>query len=71
VPVVKRADAGFRRTKLKYFPNSEESGADYLVNLLHSWGVVDAEKATVEGYMTDRQHYEIWFGQATSNTNPP
>jgi hypothetical protein len=71
VPVVKKADAGFRRTKVKYFPNSKESGADYLVNVLHSWGVVDAEKVPVEGYMTDPQHYEIWFGQTTSNTNAP
>lgn len=71
VPVVRSADAGFRRTKVKYFPNSEERGADYLVNLLHSWGVVDAEKVPIEGYMTGRQHYEIWFGQTASNVTPP
>lgn len=71
VPTVRSANAGFRRTKVKYFPNSKESGADNLVSLLHSWGVVDAEKVSMDGYLTEPQHYEIWFGQIASNTNSP
>jgi hypothetical protein len=71
VPGIRRVDKGFNRTKVKYFRNNEEDGADSLVNLLHSWGVRDAEKALVGNYATDPRHYEIWFGQITSTTNSP
>jgi hypothetical protein len=71
VPAVRRTDKGFNRTKVKYFRNNEEDGADNLVNLLRSWGVKDAEKVLIGGYPTDPRHYEIWFGQITSNGNSP
>lgn len=71
VPGIRRVDKGFNRTKVKYFRNNEEDGADSLVNLLHSWGVRDAEKALVGGYPTEPRHYEIWFGQITSTANSP